>query len=277
MTNTNFAVTSGYADVPGGYIFYKTVGSVDSGRDVVLLNPGAADLRVWDSTVEWLSRIARVTMFDYRDSGLSSLATEKYDEIEDVRAVMDAAGVERAVLIGVSDGGRRLLAFAHRYPERVERAVPVSASFGPFPDPTEEEKAARVVMEKHFEHVIALRNPELGGVPAVGEADIAAWAPKLPEHERRRLVAMQVQAWYWVMLDEYLGVELDPPVARRLSEIRVPVSVLSGKHDFQGTQLWSKRLAREIEGATLTELDEGDHYTMLSAPKEFESFVRGLL
>src|SRR5690242_4930716 len=107
-----------FADVPGGYLYYRTQGQ---GQDVLLLNAATADLRMWETTTAWLAEIARVTTFDYRDTGLSSPGTEPYSEVEDIAAVMDDAGITSAVLVGCSDGSRRALAFAHQYPQRVRR------------------------------------------------------------------------------------------------------------------------------------------------------------
>src|ERR1044072_9039452 len=120
-----------FVDVPEGYLYSRTQGQ---GPDVLLFNAGAADVRMWETTIPWLAQIARVTTFDYRDTGLSSRGTQPYSEIEDIAAVMDAAGASRAVLVGVSDGARRALAFAHRYPQRVIRVAVVGGTFGEFPE-----------------------------------------------------------------------------------------------------------------------------------------------
>ena len=75
-----------------------------------------------------LARCARLIVFDKRGTGLSDRVPA--DEIppleermDDVRAVMDAAGSERATLFGISEGGPLALLFAATYPERVERLV----------------------------------------------------------------------------------------------------------------------------------------------------------
>uniref|UniRef100_UPI0018921E5F alpha/beta fold hydrolase n=1 Tax=Catenulispora rubra TaxID=280293 RepID=UPI0018921E5F len=98
--------------------------------------------------------------------------SEPYSEIEDIAAVMDAAGVRSAVLVGVSDGARRVLAFAHRYPERTSRGVVVGGTFGDFPDPSPQEATARQEMKQHF----ARREETLTALPARG-ARIAPRAP----------------------------------------------------------------------------------------------------
>ena len=255
-------------DVPGGFLYYQTRGE---GQDVVLLNAGAADLRMWETTVAWLADVARVTTFDYRDTGLSSFGTEPYSEIEDTAAVMDAVGAHSAVLVGISIGARRSLAFAHQYPERVSRVIAVGGSFGEFPDPSPEETAARQEMEDHFAHVASVRAS--GDQYAGAAADIDGWAPALDSHDRRKMIGLQVANSYWVALEDYLGSELDPPVKTRFSEIATPISVLVGGRDFKGTQLWARRIADQAPHASLTVVPEADHFPMFSAPQQFERIV----
>jgi non-heme chloroperoxidase len=145
-----------FVNVPDGYLYFEQHGE---GPDVVLLNGGLADVRMWSSTVAWLADTHRVTTWNYRDTGLSSPAHSSYDEIADLLAVIDAAGVRRTALIGVSDGGRRALGFAHRHPDRVTRVGVVGGSFGEFPDPTPAEEAARVVMRAHSTHPSSTASP----------------------------------------------------------------------------------------------------------------------
>jgi pimeloyl-ACP methyl ester carboxylesterase len=75
-----------------------------------------------------LARGARLIVFDKRGTGLSDRvpATDLLpleERMDDVRAVMDAAGSERATLFGISEGGPLAVLFAATYPERVERLI----------------------------------------------------------------------------------------------------------------------------------------------------------
>jgi pimeloyl-ACP methyl ester carboxylesterase len=75
-----------------------------------------------------LARIGRLIVFDKRGTGLSDRVpvTEippLEERMDDVRAVMDAAGSERATLFGISEGGPLALLFAATYPERAERLI----------------------------------------------------------------------------------------------------------------------------------------------------------
>jgi pimeloyl-ACP methyl ester carboxylesterase len=264
--------TKGFIDVPDGYLYYEQSGT---GPDVVLLNGGLADVRMWDSTVSWLSDSARVTTWDCRDRGLSSTSVAPYSELDDLAAVMDAAGIDRAVLVGVSDGGRQALAFACHRPERVVRVGLVAGSFGEFPDPSVDEEAARVVMRAHFARQAELL--AIGDIPAAAANDIAAWCPAVNESDRRLLIGLAIANSRIMTMTEDNARELDPPVKTRFAEIAVPVSVLVGGQDFQGTQLWAARIADQIPQAELTVLPEADHMPMFSAPAAFRQFVSHVL
>jgi class 3 adenylate cyclase len=104
----------------------------------------------WDSPdlARWLLRLAsyaRVVMFDKRGTGMSDRVSELPgldQRIDDLRAVMDAAGMEQAALLGISEGGPLTALFAATYPERC-RALVLYGSFARFSSwfPTEESLA----------------------------------------------------------------------------------------------------------------------------------------
>lgn len=261
-----------FVDVPNGFLYSRTHGA---GQDVVLLNAGYADVRMWDTTIGWLADIARVTTFDYRDTGLSSRATESYSELDDVAAVLDAGGVESALVVGVSDGARRGLAFAHRYPDRVRQVVASGPALGGFPDPSPEETEARRPMLDLFARRERIRAN--AGVYAEAEVDLDTWAPALDTFQRRKMLGLAYASEYFIRLEDYLGEELDPPVKTRLGELTRPITVLAGGRDFKTSELWGRRIVREAPDATLTVIPEADHYPMLSTPEEFERILRDLL
>jgi pimeloyl-ACP methyl ester carboxylesterase len=73
-----------------------------------------------------LSRFARVTTFDKRGQGLSDRiagAASLETRMDDVRAVMDAVGSRRAVLLGLSEGAPMSALFAATYPDRVSHLI----------------------------------------------------------------------------------------------------------------------------------------------------------
>jgi class 3 adenylate cyclase len=84
------------------------------------------DHPLWAHIARRAASWGRVVTFDKRGTGLSdrpATTGSVEDRMDDVRAVMDAAGVDRAVLMGFSEGGPLSILFAATYPERVQALV----------------------------------------------------------------------------------------------------------------------------------------------------------
>jgi class 3 adenylate cyclase len=118
-----------------------------SNLDVHWETPGFSDLFVR------LGRFSRLIRFDKRGTGLSDRVAgiPNLDErMDDVRAVMDAAGSSRAALFGMSEGGPMSLLFAATYPERA-RALVLYGSFARHPTLTNPE-----ILQRNLEQIETL-------------------------------------------------------------------------------------------------------------------------
>jgi class 3 adenylate cyclase len=116
-----------YARSGGVAIAYQVVG--DGPQDVFWIRGGINDmLSSWDrpefvERMTKLTRFARVLLFDKRGTGLSDHVrdlTSLEARMDDVRAVMDAAGSSHAILTAYEEGARLALLYAATYPERVD-------------------------------------------------------------------------------------------------------------------------------------------------------------
>jgi pimeloyl-ACP methyl ester carboxylesterase len=119
-----------YAKSSKVHIAYQMVG--DGPFDLVFVPGFVSHVEAaWESPgavhfFERLARFCRLIMFDKRGTGLSDPAAGAQtleERMDDVRAVMDAAGCERAALLGVSEGGPMSVLFAATYPQRVRALV----------------------------------------------------------------------------------------------------------------------------------------------------------
>src|SRR5437763_4647190 len=119
-----------YARSGDASIAYQVVG--DGPIDLVLVLGFATHLELqWEMPpfarfFERISSFSRRILFDKRGTGLSDPVTEVpslEQRIDDVRAVMEAAGSERAALFGVSEGGPMSVLFAATHPDRVSALV----------------------------------------------------------------------------------------------------------------------------------------------------------
>jgi len=132
---------SGVIEHDGGALAWE---SAAEGPAVVFLHPGLWDDRVWDEQFGVFSRTYRVLRFDFRGYGRSSRPEpgRPYSHVDDLAAVMDAASVERAALVGCSMGGSTAIDFALEYPSRVSALVLASSGMNAFDDRlTPEEEA----------------------------------------------------------------------------------------------------------------------------------------
>src|SRR3712207_6516830 len=122
-----FEVESGGVTIAG-----ETVGD---GRDVVLMHGLTATRRYTVMGSSALPRQGyRLTTFDARGHGESSPAPDREayeyrDLVEDLRAVLDHLGVERAAIGGASMGAHTAMAFALAWPERVAALVQITPAY----------------------------------------------------------------------------------------------------------------------------------------------------
>ena len=92
----------GWAEVAGGRLPYEVAGS---GSGVVLAHAGIADMRQWDPQWAALTARHRVVRYDLRGFGRADVVETRFSNRADLVAVMDAAGLDRAVLVGCSRAG----------------------------------------------------------------------------------------------------------------------------------------------------------------------------
>ena len=122
----------------GVHVAYQVCGS--GPLDLILVTSAyTSNMEIgweWDSIADgfrWLAGRGRFLNFDRRGTGLSDrlrggTLPSVEARMDDIRAVMDASGVERAVLFGVDDGAAQCFLFAATYPERTAALVTLSAT-----------------------------------------------------------------------------------------------------------------------------------------------------
>ena len=119
-----------YAKSDGVSIAYQVVG--DGPHDLILVPGFVSHVEVaWEQPrlAHFLGRLAsfsRLIVFDKRGSGMSDPVDHPpsmEQRMDDIRAVMDAAGSRRATLFEVSEGGTLSLLFAYKHPERTRALV----------------------------------------------------------------------------------------------------------------------------------------------------------
>jgi class 3 adenylate cyclase len=225
--------------------------------------------------MERLTTFARVITFDRRGSGLSdplSGAPTLEEQMDDVIAVMDAAGSERAAIAGTLEGGPMATLFAATYPDRVSALVLYAtfarATWAPgyeFAWSAEERKSHMDYLVEHWGEglVAASVAPSL-----MADRDFMEWAGRL-----ERLAASPSTIG---RIFDLIG-EFD--VREVLPSIRVPTLVLHRRDDTFIKIEHSRYMAERIPGAKMVELEGGDNMYSIGDSEgligEVEEFLTG--
>jgi len=123
--NLNSAISdTGYILVNGGKLFYESAGK---GTNIVLLHDGMVNNKIWDEQFPLLSKTYRVVRYDRRGYGKSSDPETKYSPISDLNQLFIQLKIDKAIIFGMSSGGRLAIDFTLTYPEKVNGLVLVGA------------------------------------------------------------------------------------------------------------------------------------------------------
>ncbi len=115
---------TGYVIVDGGKLFYELAGT---GKNIVLLHDGMVNREIWDEQFPLLAKTYRVVRYDRRGYGKSSDPELKYSHITDLNQLFVQLKIDKAIIFGMSSGGRLAIDFTLTYPEKVTGLVLVGA------------------------------------------------------------------------------------------------------------------------------------------------------
>ncbi len=231
------------------------------GPDLVIAPGFISHLEVgWEepSLVHFHSRLAsfrRVITFDKRGTGLSdpaSRAPTLEESVDDLRAVMDAAGAQRPDVLGVSEGGTMAMLLAAAHPDRVNSLV----LYGTFARLVEAADYPSGVTQKDIESLIEVSGSGWGEGIGLG-----AWAPSRRDDEelRRWWARLQRLAASPGMVRNIFALYPQVDIRDVLPTIQAPTLVLNRRNDRMVNIELARYLADNIPGAKLVELDGTDH------------------
>jgi class 3 adenylate cyclase len=226
--------------------------------------------------VERLNRFARVISFDRRGVGMS----DPVDDVptletrgDDLRAVMDAAGSERAFLMGVSEGAPLSILFAAAHPERVRGMIlygGMARSTQAPGYPWANNKEAIIEAALEF------------SLPAWGTGEsLDTFAPTLADDPAARQHQAKLERYGATpgMLQKVFLMFLDTDVREVLPAVNVPTLVLHRKGDRVVNVNAGRWMAEQIRGARFVELPGPDHLAYAGDTeallREVELFVTG--
>jgi pimeloyl-ACP methyl ester carboxylesterase len=261
-------------------IAYQVLG--DGPIDLVMTPGYISHLDLWwtfPETTAFLRRLAsfsRLILYDKRGTGLSDPAPglpALEERMEDLHAVLDAAGSERAALFGISEGGPMSVLFAATYPERTSALI----VYGSFPKLTPEDDYAPEQKELFDDKMAQLDDV----VAHWGDGkSIDFFAPNYADDAQRRLWGFYERAAASPgMVRALLDALSEIDVRHVLPTIRIPSMVLHRVGDTAVPVDAGRYMAERIPGARCVELAGTDHVPWLGDAEalvdEIEEFLTG--
>jgi pimeloyl-ACP methyl ester carboxylesterase len=245
---------------------------------IVLVHASIADCRMWDQQVAVLARRYRVARYDVRGFGRSPDPTADFFDHADLLAVMATAGMERAVLVGASNGGRIALDTVLSSPDRVVGLVLIGSRLPGIPIP----RALKSVFEAED---TALRE---GDIDRAREINLRLWVDgvgrdrgEVPNGVRRT-----VGSWLDTLLPRQAAqlrteagdaLQVEPPVDERLGEIVVPTLVMVGQHDQPLMRAAAQHLAFGIAKSRLVVVEGAAHLVNVEQPQRCNALLEAFL
>jgi pimeloyl-ACP methyl ester carboxylesterase len=247
-----------FLELDGARLRWRIEGN---GPALVLLHGWALDLQSWDLLAPQLSPRFTVLRADRRGFGLSSGLPDIHRNVDDLAELLDAAGVARAAVLGMSQGARLALHFARHHPQRV-RALLLDGA-------PEIEAESELPLELYRS--------------IVGSGGVAALRDAVLRHPLMQLHA-QSPAARQALLDSianYRGLDLLHQVARAvapdLRQIHAPTLILNGALDSAERREAGEHLRAMIAGASRVVLQDAGHLALLDAPGPYAAAVGAFL
>jgi pimeloyl-ACP methyl ester carboxylesterase len=254
IPRTKKAMGMAFLDRGGVRIYYEVHGE---GSAILLTHGYSATSQMWRPQVAALSRGHRLIVWDMRGHGRSDYPEDvaAYSEeatVTDMVAVLDAAGVEEAVIGGLSLGGYMSLAFHLAHPSRVRALLIVDTG------PGYKNDAARE----------AWNTSALSTADRLGREGLAALQGASAERAR----SIHRNAEGLARAARGMLTQRDARVISSLAEIKVPSLVIVGANDTPFLKA-SDYMAAKIPGAKLLIIPDAGHAANIDQPEAFNSAV----
>ncbi|WP_458098071.1 3-oxoadipate enol-lactonase [Roseomonas sp. WA12] len=227
-------------------LVHYTVEGPDDAPVLLMLHSLGTSLHVWDPQVRSLSRSFRVIRPDLRGHGLTSVPAGPYSMAQmaaDMLGLMDALGIARAHLAGISIGGRIALEMAALAPKRVESLILCDTALA-FPPAALWQQRAEAV--------------RADGIAAIADAVMARWVVDAtrPDSCGLRQMLLRTPAEGYAGAAEALR---DATAASIQGRVACPATIIVGEKDSSTPPEAAQAIHASIPGSTLAVIPAGAH------------------
>ncbi|TDD44523.1 alpha/beta fold hydrolase [Nonomuraea terrae] len=246
--------------------------SAGTGIPVVLLHAFPLSSAMWLAQREGLANVCRVITPDLRGFGGSRLGDDEpsiESMADDVAELLDAEGIDKAVVGGLSMGGYVAMAFCRRHPDRVLGVILADTKAAPDPSPAKanRERIAQAVLSDGSDVLVEEVLPALIGPTT---------------KERRAMVFGRVKglvqsappgAVAWAQR----AMAARPDSFETLGALKVPLLVVVGEEDELSPVSDAEAMARAVPDGKLEIIPKAGHLSAVEQPEAFNAAVADFL
>lgn len=261
---------NGIAEINGTKFHYEISGE---GYPLVLVHAGIADGRMWNDQFHVFAQSHKVLRYDRRGFGNTSMVARSFSHHADLYELLRFLNIERAILVGCSQGAKTVLDLSLEHPEMAAALVLVSPALGGFIYDGELPRQASLLDMAE----------EAGDLDQVNELELQIWVdgphrdPAQVDANMRKLVGeMNAVA---LQTPEGIGEEqaLEPAAVNRLAEVRAPTLIITGNLDTPKTIAAAHYLTEHITSAQHLTMTGTAHLPNMEQPDEFNHHVLSFL
>ena len=258
-------IETGVARFGQSEIYYEIAGEGEP--TVILMHGGMLDCHMWDEQFELLAKTHRVLRYDASAHGHSILPPDAYWDHADLRELMNHLEIERAILVGLSLGGKTAINLALEDPERVEAIVAVSSGLSGYRFDSEFYIEQRDIMIQAW---------RAGEFDAVVESFQRCWtdgphrAPEDVDPEVRENVRAMARNGLEHAME---GRTIDPPAIERLDDLELPMLMVVGELDMPGILEIADMVVAANPNAELVAIPDVAHMVNMEAPERFNELL----
>lgn len=240
----------------------------EDGHVVMMSNSLMSDHTMWDITVPALADRYRVLRYDTRGHGRSGTTPGPYSIAmlaDDAVGLLDALGIQRAHIVGLSMGGMIAQQIGARFPER---AYSLSLC------DTASEMPPRSIWEERF--AIALTQGMAGLVDSTIQrwftAPFIARNPQPVEKVRQMILSTPVEGFIACG-----SAVRDMAQTTMLLKVKAPTLIIVGRHDPGCTVEQATVIHRIIDGSEMVILEDAAHLSNIEQPQAFNNALRAFI
>ena len=257
------SVDTGYVPVDGGKLFYEMAGS---GKNIVLLHDGMVNREIWDEQFPLLAKTFSVVRYDRRGYGKSSDPQVKYSHINDLNQLFIHLKIDKAIIFGMSSGGRLAIDFTLTYPEKVNGLVLVGAVVSGFGYTSHMDTRGGHFNPQKYSDPVKVNEYFIMDDPYEIYSENRAAKEKvmklLPNLARQNVVPTQPAGKVAV---------------RSLSEIKVPALILAGEYDIPDVHAHAGVINAGIANSKREIIPRSGHLIPIEQPALFNEAVMNFL